>query len=1382
MMDEESTVVPRSTALTLAAAVDRACDRFEAAWGGAGARPRIEDYLGAVEPSAQALLFRELLASELERRAALGEHPGPAEYQARFPEHATLIAGLFGARPSMATVAPVPVLAAAAAAGPRFRVVRLHAKGGLGIVFLARDPEVNREVALKEIQDRYADDPGCRARFVREAEITGRLEHPGIVPVYGLGSYADGRPYYVMRFIRGESLGQAVARFHEAESPTRDRGERALALRQLLRRFVDVCNTIAYAHSRGVLHRDLKPENVMLGGYGETLVVDWGLTKASGRSEAPPDEAAPVVSEDVGLTQTGVAMGTVSYMSPEQAAGAIDRLAPASDVYSLGATLYCVLAGRPPFAGDGSRAMLARVRAGDFPPPRLVNPGVDRALEAVCLRAMACAPEARYDSARALADEVERWLADEPVSAWREPWVHRLRRWARRHRTVVTAAGVSLAVALAASIAIAGLQFRAASRQRELREKEQNARTLALRRLGQIEKTNALLGSIFQDLDPRAEQREGKPLRAILGERLHRAADTLAGESIGDPLTVARLQATLGMSELNLGNTTDAIALLTRSLRTCEAQFGPGHPGTRLIRNNLATAYAAAGRLVEAIKLLEPALKADESIRPTHPETLVTRNNLAAVYTTAGRTREAIALLEATVKVEEEALGPKDPRTLSSRDNLAGAYLSAGRTREALVLCEATLKLREATRGPNHLDMLTSRNNLARAYAAAGRRREALEFDEATLQRLEATLGPTHPSTLGTRNNLALAYFDAGRTDEALRLLEATLKAVESSHGPSHPNTLSTRSNVAVAFFDAGRTDEALRLQESTLKTQESSLGPSHPNTLSSRHNLAATYVSLGRMADAIAMHEATLHAREATLGPDHPNTLLSRHVLAQAYRGVGRYKEAIALQEQTLKAREATLGPHHPETLMSLDDLAQNYVFAGRAREAIALHEAALKARESALGSDHPDTLANRNHLGRAYFAAGRAADAIAMHESTLKAMEATLGPGHPSTMECRHNLGADYIFAGRAVEAIALYTQSLALMGERPGAPRPDELFTRGGLAVAYLSAGRPDLAIPLFESTLKAQQALFGPASPNTLMSLDNLAGAYAAVGRTAEAIAMFEEALRARRTALGPGHPDTLKTINNLSGTYIKLGRAAEAIALLEPSLGASEATLGPGHPDHLGHRANLGVAYMNAGRPWAALALLEPILKVREATLPPDDPSLMLSRFNLVLVYEAAGEYAKQESLLRAVVATARRQFGPADPRTVNPLAMLGNCLVRREKWSEAEAALRECLAMREAAEPEFWTTFNTRSMLGAALSGQGLHAAAEPLIVSGYEGVKRLEWAIPPDLRPSRLTDAAVRVVRLYEAWGKRAELDAWKTRLGLFDLPADVFAPPLAR
>jgi len=344
--------------------------------------------------------------------------------------------------------------------GGRYHIVRFHAKGGLGEVYVARDDELHREVALKRMQDLFTSDPVSRSRFVLEAEVTGGLEHPGIVPVYGLGCDEDGRPFYAMRLIKGESLSDAITRFHSAAQVAgRDAGARSLALRTLLGRFVDICNAMAYAHSRGVLHRDLKPSNVMLGPYGETLVVDWGLAKVIGRpdnwetSGLTEGTLRPPSSEGLALTQSAV--GTPQYMSPEQAGVDLDRVGPRSDVYSLGATLYTLLTGRSPFAKDELHVMLRRVQTGDFPPPRQVKREVAKALEAICMKAMALSPEARYSTARDLADDIEHWLADEPVSALPESIGQRSARWVRRHRTLAQSLGAaSLLVVLTSLFAL----------------------------------------------------------------------------------------------------------------------------------------------------------------------------------------------------------------------------------------------------------------------------------------------------------------------------------------------------------------------------------------------------------------------------------------------------------------------------------------------------------------------------------------------------------------------------------------------------------------------------------------------------------------------------------------------------------------------------------------------------------------------------------------------------------------------------------------------------------------------------------------------------------------------------------------------------------------
>jgi serine/threonine protein kinase len=267
--------------------------------------------------------------------------------------------------------------------GDRFDVLQIHAQGGLGVVFLARDREIERTVALKQIKAQWADDDDCRNRFLLEARVTGRLEHPGVVPIYAMGADASGRPYYAMRFIRGESLLEVLDRFHRSRAVELSGGERIAELRKLLARFLHVCHAVDYAHSKGVIHRDLKPSNIMLGKFGETLVVDWGLAKVIGSDEdvalTTRMVAHPVDGTDATSTQMGAAIGTPAYMSPEQAEGRHNELTPATDVYSLGATLYHLLTGWVPHAEDEDVGIaLAKVESEQIVPPRRRTPWLPR--------------------------------------------------------------------------------------------------------------------------------------------------------------------------------------------------------------------------------------------------------------------------------------------------------------------------------------------------------------------------------------------------------------------------------------------------------------------------------------------------------------------------------------------------------------------------------------------------------------------------------------------------------------------------------------------------------------------------------------------------------------------------------------------------------------------------------------------------------------------------------------------------------------------------------------------------------------------------------------------------------------------------------------------
>lgn len=303
--------------------------------------------------------------------------------------------------------------------GPRYTRTLLHAAGGMGSVWLARDADIGRDVALKELHADQAAGGSVPVRFLREARITGQLEHPGVVPVYEIGSDPlTGRPYYTMRFVRGRTLSEAVQAFHQHRQAGHDD---PLEFVTLLSAFVSVCHTIAYAHSHGIIHRDLKGENIVLGDFGEVIVLDWGLAKRLDQPEPDRPDAdtlndsltiQPQLESDLplpGQTIMGQVMGTPAYMSPEQAQGRLDLIGPATDIFGAGAIFYEILAGQPPFSGANTVQVLQQARRGEILPPRLHWPDVPADLEAICLQALAKDPAQRHASAVDLARQVQGW-------------------------------------------------------------------------------------------------------------------------------------------------------------------------------------------------------------------------------------------------------------------------------------------------------------------------------------------------------------------------------------------------------------------------------------------------------------------------------------------------------------------------------------------------------------------------------------------------------------------------------------------------------------------------------------------------------------------------------------------------------------------------------------------------------------------------------------------------------------------------------------------------------------------------------------------------------------------------------------------------------------
>ncbi len=696
----------------------------------------------------------------------------------------------------------------------RFRVLRPHARGGLGEVSVALDEELNREVALKRILDSRADDPVSRARFLIEAEITGGLEHPGIVPVYGLGLDADGRPYYAMRLVKGDTLRLAVERFHADAELKADPGRRSLELRRLLRCFTDVCHAIEYAHSRGVIHRDIKPANIIVGRHGETLVIDWGLAKVTGQADPGSGTGEGALTPRSASASTGTlagaTIGTPAYMSPEQAAGDVDRMGPETDVYGLGATLYFILTGRPPFGGDDLTAVLRAVERGEYPPPRQIDPAIDSALSSIPVRAMALRPEDRYAGARALADDIERWMADEPVSAYRDGWVRSLARWAHHHRAAALSAVAALAtLAVATSVAALVIDRARAGERRAKAEALANyddARRQQRRAEANFDLARRAVDDYFTEVSEETllDEPGFQPLRKKLLGSAYTFYEVLVRDRGGDP----SVRAEWAWSGLRLAIITDWLGRSEEALaiqRACLAEFDAllrQSPDDPRLLSGLADGLVRSARLQTSVTRLaeaEPTLHRVLDITDSHPAAGLERHRAQALQELSwveqmrGRHAEARRHLEEAVRVQEGLVERfRDDDRL--REGLAALYIESARHVIGTRPEQAAKRLRRACEIEEELlrkspRSLLHRSQLGRARYQLGHQKwiadrwsEAIPDLESARTHMEADV-EANPSVIGHRYNLARVNKELGvslmYTGQLDRAIPCLLRACE---------------------------------------------------------------------------------------------------------------------------------------------------------------------------------------------------------------------------------------------------------------------------------------------------------------------------------------------------------------------------------------------------------------------------------------------------------------------------------------------------------------------------------------------------------------------------------------------------------------------------
>jgi tetratricopeptide (TPR) repeat protein/tRNA A-37 threonylcarbamoyl transferase component Bud32 len=751
----------------------------------------------------------------------------------------------------------------------------------MGVVYMAeQEKPVRRRVALKVIKPGM-DSAQVIARFEAERQALAMMDHLHIAKVFDAGTTATGRPFFVMELVHGVPITSSCDDNH-------------LTPRERLALFIPVCQAIQHAHQKGVIHRDVKPSNVLVTLYdGRPVpkVIDFGVAKATEQR----------LTERTMFTQYGTLVGTLEYMSPEQAEMSGLGVDTRSDIYSLGVLLYELLTGSTPL--DRRRLkevayaeVLRMIKEEEAPSPSTRLSGSGEALATIAARrrteparltrlvrgeldwivgkALEKDRTRRYETAAGLARDVERYLADEAVEACPPSALYKLRKFASKYRTPLRVAGVFALLLLLGVVTTTWLAVRAMVAERQaLAERDAKEEALQKAEGSARQARAAAAAEEAARLDEAAQRR-----RAVESERRARAVLSFLQEKI---LAAGRPEGQEG---------------------------GLGKDVT--LRKSIDAAAPGIAAAFEAQPLVEASV----------------RNALGETYLYLGEPALAIPHHERARALRQRELGTDHPDTLESMNNLAAAYYDAGRRDPALALFEETLKRRRATLGPEHPDTLTSMNNLAAAYHASGKPDRAVVLHQEALGLMKTKLGPKHPDTLNSMGNLALAYYAAGRRDLALPLFEESVKFMKAELGPEHPRTLRGMRDLTSAYQAAGKRDLALPLFEEAVKLMRVKLGPEHPITLGTMHGLALTYLAAAKADLAVPLFEETLEGTRTKLGPVHPRTLRGMRDLASAYQAAGKADLAQAQFQKAVRLMRTELGPDHPTTLGTMHALARPY------------------------------------------------------------------------------------------------------------------------------------------------------------------------------------------------------------------------------------------------------------------------------------------------------------------------------------------------------------------------------------------------------------------------------------------------------------------------
>ncbi|MEM7478218.1 MAG: tetratricopeptide repeat protein [Planctomycetota bacterium] len=751
----------------------------------------------------------------------------------------------------------------------RYRLDRTLEEGGLGKVWLADDLALGRTVALKEIKQKFVDDPQSRHRFEQEARVTARLQHPGIVPIFSAGCRENGEPFYTMQLVDGVTLAAAI---EQSRTDSDSNGTAAAwSLRQLIRRLITVCETIQYAHENGVRHRDIKPANIMLGRFGETFVIDWGLAKVVDQQDIE-GTAVDLARQDEIDTVAGTVMGSLPYTSPEQAMGETEECDHRSDIYSLGATLYSILTGKTPPVRDTSEALKENTARREL----RIDASVPEPLKSICRKAASRRPEMRYQSARELGNDLQSFLDYDTVLGHRESALERLARMVRRYSTSFVAALVVFILATA----ISTVAYMLIAKQRNKAVASAAEATFAN---DESRNFQEMMKDIFLEAGPTKGGKETKLVDVLVlaGEK------TLENQELTSR-TKAKFLDRLSQSLRSLSLMDDAVAQRSAlELRLDDTGESAETARTLAVLGQLEH---ESSRFRSAVEYLEEAKQQFEALE-LNDQALrgFIKLYMGKALCDLGDTDDGIRVLEECVEeLVDTSGGITRARYFAALQGLAKANFESGRYARAIDICERGLV--ELANASSDLPRLEFHNILGHVFFEQSNYVDASTSYGTALAMARRLFPAESHSTLSLRMSYGASLALSG-DKEGVKLLEELILEF-----PDTTFAANAAQNNGRYYLVAHQHEKALGYFRESLDASEKFFGVDHTVVTSIRHFVAECLRNMERMKEAAKYYEENYEYRKALYPNDHRRLINSRHHHAACLAKIGRLDEAIVL------------------------------------------------------------------------------------------------------------------------------------------------------------------------------------------------------------------------------------------------------------------------------------------------------------------------------------------------------------------------------------------------------------------------------------------------------------------------------------------------------